>query len=143
MRKFFSHSLEIGIVGILLCVVLFSTNAFYELVIPLVEKSGLEGTAFFFIDELIYYSPFFLMFLFVVYMIAGNIYIRKSQVSLEKDAAKNLLKANGARQAALDDRVEFLKKDYYSNCPNCGSVRVEDEKECKYCGASLIIKKEE
>lgn len=143
MQKFFRYSLQIGIIGIILCIILFATNAFYELVIPLVEKSNIKGDSFKTLDDLIFYTPLILIIPFVIYMVAGIIYIRRSQVAIENKDAKRLLKENAKRQASLDKRADFLKKHYYSNCPNCGSVRVEDESECLYCGASLIIKDED
>ena len=53
--------------------------------------------------------------------------------------AEELVKKNTAIQKELDVKAEFLKHKYYTNCPNCGSVRVENTSVCSFCGASLVI----
>ena len=143
MYKFCRHSLLIGIIGIVLCIVLFATNALYKLIMPLIEKSGLDGAAFVILDNLIFFAPLFLIIPFVIYIIAGHIYVQRYHEKAEARASRKLLKENAAKQVVLDDRIDFLKHKYYSNCPNCGSVRVEDERECSFCGTSLVIKKED
>ena len=45
LNKFFKFSLPIGIAGIVLNIILFVTNIFYELVVPVIENSSLEGAA--------------------------------------------------------------------------------------------------
>ena len=141
MYKFCRHSLLIGIIGIILCIVLFATNIVYKLIMPLIEKSGLDGVAFVILDTLVFILPLLLIIPLVIYIIAGHIYIQRYLENAEARASRKLLKENGAKQVVLDDRIDFLKHKYYSNCPNCGSVRVEDERECSFCGTSLVIKK--
>lgn len=143
MYKFCRHSLLIGIIGIILCIVLFATNIVYKLIMPLIEKSGLDGVAFVILDTLVFILPLLLIIPLVIYIIAGHIYIQRYLENAEARASRKLLKENGAKQVVLDDRIDFLKHKYYSNCPNCGSVRVEGERECSFCGTSLVIKKED
>lgn len=143
MYRFFKHSLLIGIIGIILCIVLFATNGLYRLITPLLEKSGLEGVAFVILDTLIFIMPLLLIIPIVIYIIAGHIYVQRYLENAEARASRKLLKENGAKQVVLDDRIDFLKHKYYSNCPNCGSVRVEDERECSFCGTSLVIRKDD
>lgn len=77
MKKFFKYSFVIGLVGAVLNLILFVTNAYYELVVPVIENSSLEeGPVFDFFDNLIYFTPCIFMVLFVLYIIAGIIYKR-------------------------------------------------------------------
>ena len=69
MYRFFKHSLLIGIIGIILCIVLFATNGLYRLITPLLEKSGLEGVAFVILDTLIFIMPLLLIIPIVIYII--------------------------------------------------------------------------
>lgn len=139
--RFFKFSLPIGIAGILLNLFLFATNFYYELVIPVLENSGLEGAPFVFFDNLVFYTPCIFMVLFAAYIVAGQIYKRKAQTKTEDEVTEKLVEKNAAVQKELDERAEFLKHKYYTNCPNCGSVRAENESVCSFCGASLIRKK--
>ena len=50
MNKLFRFSLPIGIAGIVLNIILFVTNLYYELVVPVIENTGIEGTFFHFLD---------------------------------------------------------------------------------------------
>lgn len=140
MYKFFKHSLLIGIIGIIFCIVVFVTNIFHNLVMPLIENTGLEGTSLSVVNSIISALPLLLIIPLVIYIIAGHIYVQRYLENAEAKASRKLLKENAAKQVVLDDKVDFLKHKYYSNCPNCGSVRVEDERECKFCGTSLVIK---
>lgn len=136
---FFKYSLPIGIVGIVLNVCLFATNTFYELVVPVLENSSLEGPAFKFFDDLIFYTPCIFMVLFALYIIAGQLYLKRKHAKSEDKATEDLMIKNAEVQKALDEKSDFLKHKYYTNCPNCGSVRVENTSVCSFCGASLII----
>lgn len=140
MSKFFKFSLPIGIAGIILNIILFATNFFYELAVPLIENSSLEGGAFSFFDDLIFYTPCIFIVLFIAYIIAGIIYKKKICVKAEEKVTEELVERNTEVQKELDAKAEFLKHKYYTNCPNCGSARAEDEQACRFCGASLIIK---
>ena len=110
MMRFFKHSLLIGIIGIAVTLILFMTNWYYELVIPVFENSMDDGPLFTFIDYLTFYTPVIFMVLFL-----------------------------NEIQKALDEKAEFLKHKYYTNCPKCGAVREENKNVCSFCGASLII----
>ena len=138
-EKFFKYSLPIGIVGIVINIILFVTNAYYELVVPVIENSSIEGGLFTFLDYLIYLTPCIFMLLFIAYIVAGQIYMKKAHLKVEDNANQELVKKNEAAQKVLDEKAEFLKHNYYTNCPNCGSARAENEKVCSFCGASLII----
>ena len=141
MRKFFKYSLPIGIVGVVLNIILFATNFYYELVIPVFEKSMENGPAFTFVDNMVFYTPLIFVFLFAAYLIAGQIYLRKHNVETEKNVTEEHKVINAAQQKELDEKLEFVKRKYYTNCPNCGSARAEDEAACRFCGTSLIITK--
>ena len=140
MKKFFKYSFVIGLVGAVINLILFVTNAYYELVVPIIENSSLEeGPLFTFLDNLIYFTPCIFMVLFAVYMIAGIIYKKKFHENVETKVTEELVKKNTAIQKDLDVKAEFLKHKYYTNCPNCGSVRVENTSVCSFCGASLVM----
>ena len=58
MKIFFKYSFVIGLIGSVVNLILFVTNLFYELVVPLIENSSLEaGPVFDFFDNLIYFTP--------------------------------------------------------------------------------------
>ena len=140
MKKFFKYSFVIGLIGIIINLILFVTNAYYELVVPVIENSSLEeGPLFTFLDNLIYFTPCIFMVLFAVYMIAGIIYKKKFHEKNEVKETEKLVEKNTAIQKELDVKAEFLKHKYYTNCPNCGSVRVENTSVCSFCGASLVM----
>ena len=141
MNKIFKYSLAIGIVGIVINIVLFATNFYYELVIPVFENTMEDGPAFTFIDNLVFFSPIIFFVMFAAYLIAGQIYLRKKHVETEKNVTEEHKVINAAQQKELDEKLEFVKLKHYTNCPNCGSARAEDESVCRFCGASLIIKK--
>ena len=138
MYKFFKYSLPIGIVGAVLNIILFATNWYYELVVPVIENSSIEGGLFKFLDNFIFYTPCIFIVLFIAYIIAGQIYLKKHHEDKEKDVTAEHVKENTRIQKELDTKAEFLKHKYYTNCPNCGSPRANDEDVCKFCGASLI-----
>jgi len=143
MKKFFKYSFVIGLVGAVINLILFVTNAYYELVVPVIENSSLEeGPVFDFFDNLIYFTPCIFMVLFVLYIIAGIIYKKKFHEKVEVQVTEELVKKNTAIQKELDVKAEFLKHKYYTNCPNCGSVRVENTSVCSFCGASLVIEED-
>ena len=142
LNKFFKYSLQIGIAGIVINIFLFVTNLYYELVVPVIENSSLEGAVFIFLDNLIFYTPCIFMVLFVAYIVTGQIYNKKYHVRNEDKVTEKLIEKNEAVQKVLDDKAEFLKHKYYTNCPNCGSVREENKTVCSFCGASLIIEKD-
>ena len=81
MYKFFKYSLPIGIAGIVLNLILYATNLYYELVIPIFENSGIEGAAFKFFDDLVFYSPFIYAGLFAAYLVAGQLYLKKHHLN--------------------------------------------------------------
>lgn len=136
---FFYYSLPIGIAGIVINVALFVTSAFYELVIPFFEARMEDGPLFTFIDYLTFFMPCIFLVLFAAYIIVGQCYMKKAhEVTYEKET-KELIKKNTAIQKELDEKAEFLKHKYYTNCPNCGAARVENTNACSFCGASLII----
>lgn len=137
--KFFKYSLPIGIAGIVINIILFVTNAYYELVVPVIENSGIEGGLFTFLDYLIYLTPCIFIVLFIAYIVIGQIYMKKVHLQVEDKANRYLVHKNREIQKVLDEKAEFLKHTYYTNCPNCGSARAENEKVCSFCGASLII----
>lgn len=139
LTKFFKYSLPIGIGGIVLNIFLFATNLYYELVVPVIENSSLEGAVFTFFDYLIFYTPCIFMVLFIAYIIAGQIYMKKKHVKNEDKVTEDLMIKNAEVQKVLNEKADFLKYKYYTNCPNCGSVRVENTNVCSFCGASLII----
>ena len=143
LRKFFKYSLPIGIAGILLNVILFASNLFYELVVPVIENSSLSGSTFKFFDNLIFFTPIIFLVLFVAYLIVGQIYLHRFHQKEEDKVSADLNKDKSAKQNALNEKAAFLRKKFYSNCPNCGSVRVENEEVCSYCGTSLLIEKKE
>ena len=139
LHKFFKYSLPIGIVGFVLNLILFATNGFYELVVPVLENSSLDGSVFTFFDDLIFYTPCIFMVLFAAYLVAGQIYLKKIPEENEERIASNHIRKNQKELRAIEEKAEFLKNNYYTNCPNCGSAREADEKICSYCSASLVI----
>lgn len=139
LRIFFKYSLPIGIIGIVVNLGLFITNAYYELVVPVIEDTFIEGALFNFLDNLIYYTPCIFMFLFVAYVVAGMIYKKKFHEKVEVEETEKLIVKNSAIQKDLDAKAEFLKHKYYTNCPKCGAVRVENTSVCSFCGASLVM----
>lgn len=144
MKNFFKYSFVIGLIGAVVNLILFVTNLFYELVVPVIENSSLEeGPVFDFFDNLIYFTPCIFMVLFVLYIVAGIIYKKKFHEKNEEKETEKLVEKNEKIQKELDEKAEFLKHRYYTNCPNCGSVRAENTDVCSFCGASLIIKEAE
>ena len=143
LTKFFKYSLPIGIAGIVLNIILFATNLYYELVVPIIENSSLEGAVFSFFDNLIFYTPCIFMVLFAAYIVAGQIYMKKAHAKNEDKVTEKLMVKNAEVQKELDKQADFLKHKYYTNCPTCGAVRVENTTVCSFCGASLIIEEEE
>ena len=139
MKRFFEHSLLIGIIGIVVNLVLYMTNWYYELVIPIFEKTMEDGPAFTFIDNLTFYTPVICMVLFLAYLIAGRIYMKNHRLKVEEKVTEELVEKNTEIQKVLDEKVEFLKHKYYTNCPKCGAVREENKNVCSFCGASLIM----
>ena len=142
MKNFFRFSLPIGIAGIILNIILFATNSYYELVVPLIENSSLEGGAFSFFDNLIFYTPCIFIVLFIAYIIAGFVYKKKSYAKAEDKVTEKLIEKNVEVQKDLDVKAEYLKHKYYTNCPSCGAAGAENESVCRFCGASLIVKSE-
>lgn len=144
MKKFFKYSFVVGLIGAVVNLILFVTNLFYELVVPVIENSSLEeGPVFDFFDNLIYFTPCIFMVLFVLYIVAGIIYKKKFHEKNEEKETEKLVEKNEKIQKELDEKAEFLKHRYYTNCPNCGSVRAENTNVCSFCGASLIIEEAE
>ena len=139
MMRFFKHSLIIGIIGIAVSLILFMTNWYYELVIPAFEKTMDDGPLFTFFDYLTFYTPVILMVLFLAYIIAGRVYLKNHHLKAEQQMTEELIERNTEIQKALDEKAEFLKHKYYTNCPKCGAVREENKNVCSFCGASLII----
>ena len=143
MYKFFKHSMPIGIAGIVLSLLLFATNWYYKLVIPIFEKTMEDGPAFSIIDNLTYCFPLILAALFVVYIVLGLIYLKKHHEKVEEQVTEKAIEKNEELQKELDAKAEFLKHKYYTNCPKCGAPREENKTECSFCGASLIMEKKE
>ena len=140
MRKFFKYSFIIGLIGAVINLILFVTNLYYELVVPVIENSSLEeGPVFDFLDNLIYFTPCIFMVMFVLYIVAGIIYKKKFHEKNEEKETEKLVEKNTAIQKELDVKAEFLKHKYYTNCPKCGAVRVENTSVCSFCGTSLVI----
>lgn len=139
MYKFFKHSMPIGIAGIVLSLILFATNGYYKLVIPIFEKTMEDGPLFSFIDDLTYYFPLLLAALFVAYIVLGLIYLKKHHEKVEEKVTEQVIEKNEELQKELDAKAEFLKHKYYTNCPKCGAPREENKTECSFCGASLIM----
>ena len=79
------------------------------------------------------------MVLFLVYIIAGRFYMKSYHLKTEQKATEKLIEKNNEIQKSLDEKAEFLKHKYYTNCPNCGAARQENRNVCVFCGASLII----
>ena len=98
MYKFFKHSMLIGIIGAAVNLFLFLTNLFYKLVVPAIENSGIEGQTFKFLDDLIYYTPVILMVLFIAYLIAGQIYLKKHHVEHENKLNEKNDEKNGPQK---------------------------------------------
>ena len=141
MNKLMKCSLPVGIAGIVINLIFFITNLFYELVVPFLENSSIDGTLFHFLDALIFYTPCIFIVLFIALIVFGHIYKKKAYVKSEGKKTEVMIEKNAEVQKILDKKAEFLKYDYYSNCPNCGSPRNENEQNCSFCGASLIIRK--
>lgn len=141
LEKFFRYSLAIGITGAVINLILFATNIYYNLVIPIFEKSMDDGPAFTFIDDLTFYTPLIFMALFLAYLIAGQVYLKIHREKKEDEVTEKLIDKNAGIQKALDDKAEFLKHKYYTNCPKCGAVREENTSVCSFCGTSLLIEK--
>ena len=139
MYKFFKFSLPIGIAGTVLSLILFATNGFYELVIPLFEKTMDDGPVFTAIDNLVYYTPVFFAVLFLAYVVSGQLYLKKHHLKKEEKVTEKLIEENAEIQKVLDEKAEFLRHKYYTNCPKCGAVREENKTVCSFCGASLVI----
>ena len=141
MYKFFKHSMLIGIIGAIANLVLFVTNLFYKLVVPVIENSNLEEAAFKFFDDLIYYTPVIFLVLFIAYLIAGQLYLKKHHVEHENKLNEKNDEKNEKIQKDLDEQAEYLRHEYYTNCPKCGAARAENTTVCSFCGTSLIVKR--
>lgn len=143
MNKFFKYSLPIGIAGIVINLIIFAFNWYYELVIPIFEKTMEDGPLFTFIDYLTYFTPLIMAVLFAAYIVAGQIYMKKHHEKVEQQVTEKVIEKNDKLQKELDAKAEFLKHKYYTNCPKCGAPRQENMAECSFCGASLIIEKKD
>ena len=91
MKRFFKYSHIIGIIGIVVNLILFMTNRYYELVIPFFENTMEDGYLFTFIDYLTYLTPMIFMVLFLVYLIAGRIYMRNHNLKVEEKETEKLV----------------------------------------------------
>ena len=114
-------------------------NAVIKSVTAAYDKTLEDGYLFTFIDYLTYLTPMIFMVLFLVYLIAGRIYMRNHNLKVEEQETVKLVEKNNEIQKSLDEKAEFLKHKYYTNCPNCGAARQENRNVCVFCGASLII----
>lgn len=139
MYKFFRFSLPIGIAGIALSLLLFATNWYYEWVIPVFERSMEDGPAFDAIDHLVYYTPVIIAAIFLAYLVLGQIYLKSHNEKAEEIETGKTIEKNEAIQKKLDEKAEFYRHKYYTNCPKCGAPRQENNAECSFCGASLIM----
>ena len=110
------------------------------MVVPIIENSKLEGSAFKFFDDLIFYTPCIFICLFLAYLIIGQIYLKRHHEEGEVKVTQKHEQENAAAQKELDEKLAFVKKKFYTNCPKCGAARSEDEAECKFCGTSLLIR---
>ena len=117
------------------------TNLFYKLVVPVIENSNLEEAAFRFFDDLIYYTPVIFLVLFIAYLIAGQLYLKKHHVEHENKLNEKNDEKNEKIQKDLDEQAEYLRHEYYTNCPKCGAARAENTTVCSFCGTSLIVKR--
>ncbi|MCQ2467341.1 MAG: zinc ribbon domain-containing protein [Clostridia bacterium] len=141
-RNIFKYALPIGIAGTIICIILFATNWHYELIVPIIENSSLEGAAFKFWDDFIFYSPLPLMALFLAYAIYGSYYNRRiAEKNLEAEVVINHEK-NIKTITELKNKRDWIKRNFYNNCPKCGAPSQERETHCVYCGIDLEIKKE-
>lgn len=143
MKKinFFKYSMPIGIAGAVISIILFATNWFYELVVPVIENSSLEGSAFKFWDDFIFYCPLIFMVLFIAYCIIGQITNKRR---MEEAADKAINEDNAKNDKIISDLNEkkaWLKRSFHTHCPNCGSARGEHQTHCSYCGTNLEILK--
>lgn len=139
MYKFFKFSLPIGISGIVLSLILYATNLYYEWVIPVFEKTMDDGPAFNAIDHLVFFTPLIIAAVFLAYLVIGQIYLKRhNEKNEEIETGKTIVK-NEAIQKELDEKAEFYRHKYYTNCPKCGAVREENKTVCSFCGASLIM----
>ena len=110
LTKFFKYSLPIGIAGIVLNIFLFATNLYYELVVPVIENSSLEGAAFTFFDYLIFYTPCIFMVLFIVYIVLGQIYMKRKHAKNEDKVTEDLIIKNAEVQKVLNEKADFLNE---------------------------------
>ena len=140
MYKFFKHSMLIGIIGAVINLILFVTNLYYELVVPVIENSGIEGPVFAFLDNLIFFTPVIFMVLFIAFLILGQIYNKNHHEKTEIKLNAENEEKNAGIQKDLDEQAEFLKHEYYTNCPKCGAARLENKTVCSFCGTPLEIK---
>lgn len=137
--NFFKYSMQIGIAGVVVSIILFATNWFYELVVPIIENSTLEGATFKFWDDFIFYCPLIFMALFIAYFIIGQIVNKKRmEVAADKEIEENNAKNNKIINE-LTEKKAWLKRSFHTNCPNCGSPRGEHQTHCSYCGTNLEI----
>ena len=140
MRKIFKYSLPIGIAGTIIFLVLFITNAFYELLIPIVENSSLEGAAFAFWDNFLFYLPLLFMVLFIAYAAIGVIITKTTEDKSLDSAIKEAIQPVLNDSEEIKKKREWLSHDYHATCPKCGSPRKTDESTCRYCGQDLLKK---
>lgn len=138
MNKFFKPSLPIGMIGSIISLVLFFTNGFYVLVIPVFEKTMDNGPAFKAVDDLVFYMPCIFMVLFLAYLIAGLIYKKDHRCKTEDKATEELIAKNAGIRKELYEKAEYLSHEYYRNCPSCGSARTDGDTVCSFCGTPLI-----
>lgn len=138
MVKFFKYALPIGITGIILNVILFISNLYYELVIPVFENTMDDGPLFTFFDVLVFYTPCIFMVLFAAYMVVGLIYNKNHRYKQEDKVTEELIAKNAAIQKSLDAKADYLKHEFYRNCPSCGSARADGQQFCAFCGKDLI-----
>lgn len=139
MKRFFKYSLPIGGIGTVIFLVLFVTNALYELLIPIVENSSLEGAAFEFWDNFIFYLPIIFVVLFVVYAIAGYLIVDKSDNQELAATISEVVDPMVKDAKDITKKSNWLSHDYHTVCPQCGARRKTDERKCEFCGHDLMI----
>lgn len=134
------YSLFIGAAGVIMNIIFFITNCFYEWVIPFFEKSdSLSDEAFNFFDNLVFYFPLIMIVVFVAYGFWGYHYCERKYQRIVSKMDTDYREAADAEIKALEDEEAFLKRKFLTNCPNCGAARADRETHCRYCGADLEI----
>lgn len=112
---------------------------FYELVIPIFERTYMTDEAFAFFDVLTLLLPSVLALTFAV---MNKVFVKIKDNLLYECAVRIIndrrAKANRESTERAIDR-KLSKKWYYNNCPNCGAKADYHLKTCQNCGSSLEV----